>query len=117
MLLPNSNSPPTVWWGENPPPDGEVYYEQDETEQIKFPPPRQYKSAANSSSSFQTRSLHKKVEKAAVLAEFVVFCKIGLSTTSKEAILLEGTTYGYVRVSTQEQNEARQLRAPVIFFD
>ena len=24
---------------------------------------------------------------------------------------MEGTTYGYVRVSTQEQNEARQLNA------
>lgn len=41
----------------------------------------------------------------------VVSCKIELRTKWKEAILLKGTIYGYVRVSTQEQNEARQLTA------
>ena len=29
----------------------------------------------------------------------------------KEATFMNGTTYGYVRASTQEQNEARQLAA------
>lgn len=43
--------------------------------------------------------------------EEIISCKIGLFTTSKGGNSMEGTTYGYVRVSTREQNEARQLAA------